>query len=303
MSGILGIWNQDSRPVNRAELSHLSATLSHRGPDGEGLWIQGSVGLGCQLNRITPEASNESQPVVHPSGSVLVFDGRLDNREELLSRLNPSSRVSTESPDPELILAAYREFGDQFPEMLTGDFALGLYDPKRKGILLSRDALGVRPLYYTQSQGTFLFASEMNTLLAHPRVTARPDDEFLGNLLSHNLQENEEFTCFEGLLTVPPAHTILLTTQGLKKQRYWDFDVTKCNGPRSFSESVEGFRYHFEQAVRRRLRSAHPVAVSLSAGVGFFINFLSRRITQTPRLSPISSRFRYFLYFLRQLPL
>src|SRR6266849_5290920 len=145
MSGILGIWYLDGRPVDRLELSRLSATLRHRGSDGQGMWIVGAAGLACHLARITPESAAEVQPVADATGAVLVFDGRLDNREELLIALEDDPSVSPGSPDSALVLAAYRAFGDDAPAWLNGDFACGLFDPRRKQLLLARDAIGVRP--------------------------------------------------------------------------------------------------------------------------------------------------------------
>jgi asparagine synthase (glutamine-hydrolysing) len=172
MSGIVGIWNLDGKPVEREVLARMSATMAHRGPDGEEMWIKGPVGLGCQLLRVTPESEKETQPLVDSSGAVVVFDGRLDNREELLESLKDSYQVSSSSPDPDLVLAAYEAFGDRLPERLAGDFAFGLFDPNRQQILLARDAIGIRPLYYCRTRDTFLFASEIKALLAHPEVSS-----------------------------------------------------------------------------------------------------------------------------------
>src|SRR5205814_3001 len=156
MSGILGIWYLDGRPVDGLELARLSATLRHRGSDDHGMRIDGAAGLACHLARITPESAGEIQPVADATGAMLAFDGRLDNRDELLIALERDSTVSPESPDSVLVLAAYRAFGDDAPARLNGDFAFGLFDPLRKQLLLARDALGVRPLYYYASRDLFL---------------------------------------------------------------------------------------------------------------------------------------------------
>ncbi|MFY9554945.1 MAG: asparagine synthetase B, partial [Blastocatellia bacterium] len=111
MSGIVGIWNLDGQPVEDKLLASLSTTISHRGPDGEGRWVEGPVGLACQLMRVTPESLGETQPLVHSTGVVLVFDGRLDNREELIDALKSSPGITQETPDPALVLAAYIAFG------------------------------------------------------------------------------------------------------------------------------------------------------------------------------------------------
>src|SRR5436309_2604073 len=158
MSGIVGVWNLDGRPVENAVLARMSASMAHRGPDGERLWVDGAVGLACQLLRVTPEARTEIQPLVHSSGVALVFDGRLDNRDELLQILRPEQGISAASSDPALVLAAYEVFGDRLPERLAGDFAFGLFDPNHRKLLLARDAIGLRPLHYCRVGETFLFA-------------------------------------------------------------------------------------------------------------------------------------------------
>lgn len=267
MSGILGIWNLDGRPVEGAILARLSATLAHRGPDAEGLWVQGSVGLASRLFRVTPESSTEIQPLVHSSGAVVVFDGRLDNREELLKDLKSCSAISAASPDPALVLAAYEAFGDRFPERLSGDFALGLFDPRRQQLLLARDAIGARPLYYYRTSDIFIFASEIKAILAHPQIPSRPNDPVLADFLMGGDRDTPEMTCFEDVFSLPPAHLSALTTRGFVTRRYWDFDPTRRTRLGSFEEYTEAFRQYFEQAVQRRLRSAYPVVVSVSGGL------------------------------------
>jgi asparagine synthase (glutamine-hydrolysing) len=267
MSGIVGIWNLDGKPVEREVLARMSATMAHRGLDGEEMWIKGPVGFACQLSRITPESEKETQPLVGSSGVGLVFDGRLDNREELLADLKQSHHVSSSSPDPDLVLAAYEAFGDRLPERLAGDFALGLFDPSRQRLLLARDAIGIRPLYYCRTRDTFLFASEIKALLAHPQVSSRPNDDLLAKFLLHEPGHPQEMTFFEGVSSLIPAHLAILTPRGFVIRRYWDFDVSYRTRLGSFQEYAEAFRDHFEQAVRRRLRSAYPVAVSVSGGL------------------------------------
>ena len=266
MSGIVGIWNLDGKPVEREVLARMSATMAHRGLDGEEMWIKGPVGLACQLLRVTPESEKETQPLVGSSGAVVVFDGRLDNREELLADLKQSHHVSSSSPDPDLVLAAYDAFGDRLPERLAGDFALGLFDPNRQRLLLARDAIGIRPLYYHCTQDTFLFASEIKALLAHPDVSSKPNENQLAALLLDYVRD-QNMTFFEGVMSLPPAHMALLSSQGFTKRRYWDFDPAARIRFSSLDEYADAFRHLFEQAVRRRLRSAHPVAVSVSGGL------------------------------------
>jgi asparagine synthase (glutamine-hydrolysing) len=269
MSGIVGLWNLDGQTVEAQLLSRLSATLAHRGPDGEGVWVQGPVGLACQLFRATPESRVETQPLVHHGGAVIVFDGRLDNRAELLGLLQGKRGIGTDSPDPALVLAAYETWGDGFAARLNGDFALGLFDPHRRQLLLARDAIGVRPLYYCRTGNTFLFATEIKAILAYPPISCQPNDDFLAAFLLNQKipQDLQGLSLFTGVFTLLPAHLVILTPEKLSSRQYWDFDLDRQVRLRSFEEYAETFRQHFEAAVRRRLRSAFPVGVSLSGGL------------------------------------
>lgn len=266
MSGIVGIWNLDGRPVVPSLLASLSASLSHRGPDGNDQWIRGSMGLACRLLRVTPESLVETQPAMGPEGTVLVFDGRLDNRVELLASLNGACGVTSESPDPVLVLAAYDRFGERVAEHLAGDFALGLFDPNRCRLLLARDALGIRPLYFTRTHNTVVFASEIKALLLHPDVRATPNDDMLACFLLSSTPADPSATCFKNIASLLPAHCAVVTHERISTGRYWDFSVSEQRF-NSFGDYVHAFRHHFTQAVRRRLRSAYPVAVSVSGGL------------------------------------
>jgi asparagine synthase (glutamine-hydrolysing) len=269
MSGIAGIYHLDGRPVERGEIQRMLDSIAHRGPDGCGVWMNGSIALGCQLLRVTPESAKETQPFIHPSGIVVVFDGRLDNRKELLDKLQSSIEISASSPDPAFVSAAYKVFGEDFAKYLIGDFVLGLFDPNQQKILLARDAIGVRPLYYYCTPKQFLFASEIKALLAHPQASTWPNNDYLANFLFLRLSGDgtEGETFFDGIYSLPPAFMATVIPEGLSKRRYWNFDVTRRIRFKSFKEYAEGLYYYFEQAVRRRLRSMSPVAVSVSGGL------------------------------------
>ena len=131
MSGIVGIWNRDGEPLEPSWLARCSATLAHRGVDGEERWIRGPVGLACQLLRVTPESAGERQPALDAAGAALVFDGRLDNREEILAALPATAPVTTASPDPVLVLAAYRAFGETFGSEAVAGFDAAVGDGER----------------------------------------------------------------------------------------------------------------------------------------------------------------------------
>lgn len=267
MSGIFGLWNLDSRPVDRTILADMSRSLAHRGLDGNGYWVDGAVGVGCRLSRVTPESLDEQQPYVSASGIVAVFDGRLDSRQELIAALAHRIERTTTLPDVALVAAAYDVFGATFTTYMNGDFALAVFDPAMQRLTLVRDSLGVRPLYYCRYRSGFLFASEVKALLQHPGVKARPDEEDFAIFLVGNRAVKPGATFFRDICGVVPGCRVTVTPADIKVDQYWDFDTVAQLNLRSYEEYVEAFRHHFQIAVRRRLRSAHPVAVSLSGGL------------------------------------
>lgn len=266
MSGLAGVWNRDGRPVAPDGLAAMSRALAHRGREARATWVEGAVGLACRLARTAPESSRERQPYRGAGGEVVLFDGRLDNREDLRRRLG--EEVGPPRADSGLVAAAYRRFGDGLPATLAGDFALAVWDPGRQRLLLARDALGVRPLYLCRARAgsSVLFASEIKALLAHPAVDARPDRDTLADFLVDHVRDPSR-TFFEGISSVEPAHLIEVWSDSLAARRYWDFDPGRRLRLGSTREYAEAFREVLERAVRRRLRSARPVAVSVSGGL------------------------------------
>jgi asparagine synthase (glutamine-hydrolysing) len=275
MSALVGVWNRDGEPVDPALLPRAIQALSHRSDRPARIWSAGSMGLAT----LSSHDADESQPEVGPSGAALAFDGRLDNRDELVPELSRLSALIRDAQDPACALAAYAAFGDAFPGRLHGDFALALFDPRRHLLLLARDPVGVRPLYYACRGPRLIFGSETKALLAHPAVTARPDEEYLADLLFRrlHLKPDQGRTCFDQILAVPPGHILTVDPRGLVLRRYWDFDLTPAPRPADRRECVEIFRTLFNQAVRRRLRSASPVAISVSGGLDSSAIFCAAR--------------------------
>jgi asparagine synthase (glutamine-hydrolysing) len=265
MSGIVGLWNRAGRPVEPDVFGRMSATLAHRGPDGEGHMLRLDVGFSWRHQWTSPEDVGGKDPLVGPSGTALVMDGRLDNRGDLLSSLD----LSRTSSDAACALAAYERWGEGFAARLNGDFAIAVFDLARRRIVLARDAIGIRPLYYHQGAHFFAFASEIKALLAHPDVPCRPDDDGLADFLMIGARplDRQDVTCFMGISALPAAHVAIVTERGVSVRRYWDFDTAQSLKLGSFGEYAEGFRAHFAEAVRRRTWAAHPVAISVSGGL------------------------------------
>ncbi len=271
MSGITGFWNLDGRPASREVLAAMSASLRHRGGNAEAMRTNDAVGFACQQRWVTPEEHGEQQPLVSTAGRpgvMLVFDGRLDNRETLAGELQDLHSEPHRS-DADLVLAAYQKWDVAFAEHLNGDFAAAVFDPSERRLLLARDAVGVRPLYYVHTPHLVAFASEIKALLAHPAVTARPDDEGIADfmLVGSRPLDRQDLTCFAGISSLIPGHLVLATPDRFSRKRYWDFETCTPLRYRAFDEYVEAFRERFTAAVRRRTRSTYPIAFSVSGGL------------------------------------
>ena len=290
MSAIAGVWNLDGRPVEGA-LAGLNAPLTHGRYETDDRWSDGPVALACRGLTVGAEPTGTAQLLVHESGTVLAFDGRLDNREELLTSLDLAPGVTQDAPDSALVLAAYAKFAHGFPERLLGDFALALFDPARRELLLARDPMGLRPLHFWRSPRTFLFGSTIKFLLAHPVVPSKPNDAVVARYVSGQVTPDDGWeTCFHGVSTLPPGQLAVVTPERFTTRRYWDFDPDHQVRLRGMGEYTEAFRHYFDRAVERRLRSGHPVAVSLSGGLDSSAVFCAAetiRRRPTARHSPL----------------
>ncbi|MEO6119861.1 MAG: asparagine synthase-related protein [Terriglobales bacterium] len=268
MSGIVGIWNKDGEPVSREILAGMSKRIAHRGPDGEFVWTGGEVGIVFQRMMSTPESLTEVQPLTHPSGVVLVFDGRLDNREELLQQLTPMEGLSASAADPVFALAAYLQGKENFPRRLAGEFALALWDGPARRLILARDPMGSLPIYYSQAGEHFLFATEIKALLAHPAVRTEPNDAALAEYIYRAYDYSDESkTFFSSIHTVAPGQRVRVTPQRIATDRFWDFDTARQIRYQTDEEYVDAYKAQFFTAVKRRLRSAFPVSIMVSGGL------------------------------------
>src|SRR5215467_14349002 len=166
MCGIAGILHQDrDRPVDMARLCGMTAALSHRGPDGEGYYVDGNVGLGHRRLAIIDLATGD-QPMFSTDGNlVIVFNGEIYNYVELKAQLESLGHQFTTSSDTEVILSAYKQWGFECQQRLNGMWAFALWDRRQRHLLVSRDRIGEKPLHYSIREGTFLFGSEIKSVL------------------------------------------------------------------------------------------------------------------------------------------
>ena len=268
VSAIAGLWRLDGRPAAAADIASISARLAHRGPDGAGTWAGGSIALAHRLLHSTPESLTERHPIVSRDRAlVLVADARIDNRDELREALELAPAEVQTWTDAEWIMGAYRRWQDSAPEHLLGDFAFALWDARRQVLFCARDHFGVKPFYYHHVPGRlFAFASEIKGLLALAEVPRRLNETRVADYLA-SLLEDKESTFYEGILRLAPAHQMIVSRDGVRRESYWALDPEREIRLASDAEYAEAFREVFTEAVRSRLRSAFPVGSMLSGGL------------------------------------
>ncbi|MEU6071671.1 MULTISPECIES: asparagine synthase (glutamine-hydrolyzing) [Streptomyces] len=268
MCGIAGIYEYGRAVgcVTPEAVTDMRDRLAHRGPDGVGVHVSedGRVGLGHRRLSIV-DLAHGAQPMFGEDGECLVFNGEIYNypalRRDLESR---GARFRTDC-DTEVILHAYRQYGEACVTRLTGMFAFALWDPRSARLLFARDPLGEKPLYWTQVDGTFLFASETKALLAHPRLTAEVNTTALESYLA-NLVVPSPATLYRGINKLPAGTAGTCDARGVRTWRYWDITSQRSFLDVPLSDAASRVRGLLESSVQARLMSDVPVGVLLSGG-------------------------------------
>lgn len=267
MSGIAGIFNRDGRPVERELFTRTLESISHRGPDGSDQWVNGNIALGHQMMWTTPEAHHETQPLLDETGQFcLVMDGRVDNRAEVKKALADAGFAVRKDTDADIMLRAYECWGEAFPFRIVGDFAVAIWDARKRQLFCTRDVFGVKPFYYGLHQQSFVFSSEVRSFFADPSFPCEPNEGVVGEFLANNITSKEE-TLYQQIFRIPPAHFLIVDNHGIKKQRYWDFDPKKEVRYRNDAEYAEHFLELFTEVLTQHMRSDRPVGADLSGGL------------------------------------
>src|SRR5439155_23967516 len=227
MCAIVGIVKLDPRErVDNAPLKRMRDILVHRGPDGAGLWSEGPVGLGHRRLAIVDVAGGH-QPMANEDQTVwIVFNGEIYNHAELRPELEARGHRYRTRSDTETILHLYEEEGERCVERLRGMFAFAVWDRTRRRLLLARDRLGIKPLYYARTDRELLFASEIKALLAASPIRAEFNEAVLPEYLATRFVAGEE-TFFRGIRKLLPGHTLSWSlADGCRERRYWRLPVT-----------------------------------------------------------------------------
>ena len=268
MSGICGIVAFDGVPVEPEVLRKMADVAAHRGPDGIRYWYEGAAGLAHLALDLTPGSSRERQPTVdHQDGLVLTSDARIDNRDELVRALGDGGYLPDEAPtEADIILAAYRRWGEACPGHIIGDFAFAIWDERREILFAARDPMGMRALYYRVEPRRVLFATEVKQILAAPDIQARLFEPAVAAFLA-STTGLPEWTYYQGIAQLPPAHALSADAGGHRTWRYWAIDPGYEIRYTEEGQYAEHFAEIFKEAVRCRLRSSKPVGIFLSGGM------------------------------------
>src|SRR6266566_3139078 len=266
MCGICGIYNaQNGKSVSGEILERMTNSISHRGPDDSGVYLDGPVGLGFARLSII-DLSGGHQPMSNETGDVwLVFNGEIWNYKELRKELIEKGHQFRTNSDTETIVHAYEEYGVDCVARLHGMFGFAIWDATRKRLLLARDRAGKKPLYYTRVNGNFLFGSEIKSLLYHPDVKRQADPQALADFLSVRYVPGPA-TLFANIYKVLPGHWILYENDTLREECYWDYTFGQTER-RPIEEYIQDIRQHVRRAVEERMIADVPVGAFLSGGV------------------------------------
>ena len=270
MCGIAGIVASDRLHADeRARLDVMRDIITHRGPDDAGTYCDGQAGLVHRRLSIVDLAAGH-QPLSNEDDTVwVVFNGEIYNHEEIRPALEASGHRYRTRCDTETIVHAYEEWGDACVEHFRGMFAFALWDARRRRLLLARDRMGIKPLYWTVRRGRLIFGSEIKSILESGIVTAEANDRAIPELLSTRYLSGAE-TLFRGIYRLLPGHILTFENGVATTREWWDVPTGKPSpavGRLSDEAAVSAFRERLEDAVRTRLMADVPLGMFLSGGL------------------------------------
>jgi len=274
MCGICGVFNLNGEPVSPVNLRKMTDAIVHRGPDGEGFYIDSFIGLGHRRLAIIDLSPAGHQPMITTDGQyAITYNGEVYNFQELRVELESLGHQFRSRTDSEVILYAYAQWGPECLNRFNGMFAFAVWDQNRQELFLARDRYGIKPLYYTFVNNYFIFASEQKAILTHPEVSREVDLEALLEYFTfQNIFTNK--TLLKGVELLPAGcyatialGSFNLVSSGLKVTRYWDFDFREPEQKADESEYIEELDRLFRQAVNRQLVSDVDVGAYLSGGM------------------------------------
>jgi len=270
MCGIAGIFNINGNPTSLNTIKAMTTKIAHRGPDGEGFYVEENIALGHRRLAILDTSALGSQPMESKNGEwVVVFNGCIYNYLELKSHLKSKGHSFVSTSDTEVISEGLAAYGVSFFEKFDGMFAIAAWHKPTKTLYLSRDRFGVKPLYYWLNGKTILFASEIKAFMAHPDFKVELNKEALNEYFTfQNLFSFQ--TLFKGVIMLPPANTVKVDTYNvttIKHNSWWNYDFSETDESMSFDDAKFETERLLKNAVAKQMVADVPVGTYLSGGM------------------------------------
>ncbi len=269
MCGICGIiGTRTTKPVDKNVLLKMTQAMKHRGPDEQGIYHCGTIGLGSRRLSII-DLTGGRQPITNEDQSMwIVFNGEIYNYRELRTYLQKKGHTFQTQTDTEVILHLYEEFGLECIQHLNGIFTFAIWDNHRQELTLARDRMGIKPLYYTETTNYFIFGSELKVVLTHPEVKHEVDLISLNEYLSYEYVPTPR-TIIRHVYRLEPGHVLSYNSQGLKIQPYWNINLARSESrpPVHWRDYAAGLYDTLKNSIQQELVSDVPVGVLLSGGI------------------------------------
>jgi len=270
MCGIVGIYNFKGKPVLESQIKKMTDIMAHRGPDGEGIFIDKNLGLGHRRLAIIDLTEAGHQPMANEKKDIWIsYNGEIYNFPVLKKELEKLGHRFKSKTDTEVIIHSFEEWGIDCVKKFNGIFAFAIWDKKNKTLNLARDRYGIKPLYYWQNQNVFLFASEIKAFLQHPEFKTILDPEVL--LEYFTFQNTFSYkTLFKGVKILPQGSFLQISFKDgprFNLKKYWDFNFSEDKNKESEEEYLEELDRLFKQAVKRQLVSDVEIGSFLSGGI------------------------------------
>lgn len=267
MCGIVGAIYFNGEPVRPDVIGRMADALRHRGPDDGGVFVDGSAGLGHRRLKIIDLSPAGHQPMGNEDGTIWVtYNGEIYNFPELREELMRRGHAFSSRSDTEVIVHGYEEWGERCAERFNGMFAFGIWDGRQKKLVLVRDRLGVKPLFYYLDKDKLLFASEIKGILQHPKVSKELDYSALFDYFSLNYIPSPK-TPFSRVRTLLPGHSLTVENGRINIAQYWDLNFSSTDRTQTEAEYIDEILNLVQDAVRRRLIADVPLGGFLSGGL------------------------------------
>jgi len=290
MSVQAGIWNFEGRPIDRKLLADISESLKHQGPDGESCHVDGSIALLYRPFHTAADSRREKQPYFSRRGFILTWDGRLDNRDELIPELR--NDLEANPTDVAIIAAAFDRWESDCFRRIVGDWAVSIWKPEERELQFAADYLAIRHIFYYHKNDQVWWSTDLGPLVLLSGAKLHVDDDFIAGYFAND--PDAHLTPYREIREVPAGQFVRIGKGGVSVERFWRFSPKSRIRYQTDAEYEEHFRHLFRQSVRRRLRSDSPILAELSGGldsssiVCMADDIIAKEGNHIPRLDTIS---------------